>query len=474
MKKLICLLMAVMMLMSVCPAFAAEGMLPIEKLNKIGIITGDENGNLNMDAKISRAEFLALIIRVSGLEDEAKAASGETAFADAVDHWAKGYINVAAEKGIANGVSETEFGVSAPVTFNQAVKMCISMLTFGEAAEEKGGYPEGYLAVAKEKGMLDNLRCDEREITRGEAAEIIFAAMKVCTLKSDGTLEIEDILTTMDYADTGKDVLKVTKNTENLWEEGKMPFANAEANQTPVIKTFLVEGENRPAVVLFPGGAYHHMSVRESQQIPKVLNNLGVSVFLVEYRVTPYTADAIMADGFRAVRHVRANAEQYKINPEKSGVMGLSAGGHLAAAVSTTFMDAVAHIGDAVDKVSARPDFSILCYPVISFTDGLAHKGSKQNFLGDSMSTETIEAYSLEKRVGEVTPPAFIWHTAEDGSVPVENSLEYVTALIKYNIPVEYHIYPKGGHGMAAAKGKRPGEWTSSLGAWLKEMEITE
>lgn len=449
----------------------------IRALNKMEIIKGDEKGNLNEDANISREEYLALILRASGREDAAKeAADRETPFQDAKGHWARGYVNVAAQNGIVNGITETEFGIGTMVTFNQAVKMAVVMVGYRTVAEEKGGYPEGYIVVANEIGITDRAVAKETPLTRAEASNIIYFAMQTGVLQADGKTVGDSLMATRGYVATKDGALKLEKETFNLWEDGTMPLSDKTIEQTPVIKSYVVEGENRPAVVFFPGGTYHHISVKESNEITKILNELGISVFLVEYRCTPYTEEAILADAYRAMRYVRTNAEKYNIAADKVGVMGCSAGGHLAATVSTLFDEAKVYLNDEIDAVSARPDFAILSYPVISFADELTHKDSRTNFTGsEEPDAEIIEKYSNEKNVTKNTPPTFIWHTMTDPYVPVGNSLEYVAALVKSRVPCELHIYPKGGHGLASAKGVEGAEnWSAQLGIWFATMDITE
>lgn len=373
-------------------------------------------------------------------------------------------------------LSDTEFGAENPVTFNQAVKMLVSMLGYQAKAEEGGGYPDGYIAVAGGLGILEGADIADRELTRAEAAGLIYSSLNTGVLKTEGDTETtgDDLLTALGYTSVMGEVFKVESKTINLWDEF-IPLYDEEAGGAPVIKAYMVEGENRPGVVFYPGGAYHHLSVKESQQIPKFLNSLGISVFLVEYRCAPYTCEAILSDAFRAIRLVRANAQLFNINPEKVGVMGCSAGGHLAATVSTLYYDAAGYIDDTVDKTNPKPDFTILCYPVISFKDDLTHKGSRDYFTNYAVTRDVIDNFSCENNVDEKTPPTFLWHTAADGSVKVENSLEYARALAENDVPFELHIYPFGGHGLAvAAEVERTGEWTRDCAKWLKLMDIID
>ena len=241
---------------------------------------------------------------------------------------------------------------------------------------------------------------------------------------------------------------------------------------------FPSEQENKGAAVLiFPGGGYEHLSyLIAGHQIAKWFNSMGVAAFVLNYRL-PNSPDlqqreiAPLQDAERAMRIVRANAEKWKINANKIGVFGTSAGGHLAANVGTATED-YAKIGDETDKFSFAPDFMILVSPVISMGE-FAHAGSRKNLLGENPSKELIEKFSLEKQVTAKTPPAFLVHAADDRSVNPRNSLMFYNALSDKNISASIHIFPNGGHNIALRN--NPGsteEWTKLCEMWLVEMNF--
>jgi acetyl esterase/lipase len=232
------------------------------------------------------------------------------------------------------------------------------------------------------------------------------------------------------------------------------------------------EKSNGTAVVICPGGAYIGMAVKhEGAQVAKWLNSLGVTAFVLKYRLPN---DSIMKnkiigplqDGQRAMRIVRSHAKELGINPQKIGIMGFSAGGHLASTLSTHYNEKVY---ESDDLTSARPDFSLLIYPVISMEKSITHWGSRVNLLGDAPSPELVKHYSNELQVNSETPPAFMVHSLDDGAVPVQNSINYALAMHKSNIPCELHIYQTGGHGYGMGKSKNTeSTWTEACYKWLE------
>ncbi len=241
----------------------------------------------------------------------------------------------------------------------------------------------------------------------------------------------------------------------------------------PTVTVFLADAKiaNGTSVVICPGGGYHHLSInKEGYKIAKWLNTLGISAFVLKYRMP---SDLTMKDktigplqdAQEAVRMVRRNAEKWKLNPNAIGIMGFSAGGHLAATLSTQFAEKVY---DSKENSSARPDFSILMYPVISMQDGITHKGSKTNLLGENPTVEMTEKYSNEKQVNAATPKTFIVHATDDKAVPVENSINYYFALKQNNIPVEIHLYENGGHGFGLGVEGTNKNWSKACEKWLQ------
>ena len=212
------------------------------------------------------------------------------------------------------------------------------------------------------------------------------------------------------------------------------------------------KGRRRPAMLICPGGAYWYTSVREAEPVAVKFSSFGYQTFVLDYSCAPTGAVYPVAfkQALLSIGYIRKHAEEFHIDPEHIAIMGFSAGGHLAANVSTDYMNEkiLSEIGCTVQDV--RPNASVLCYPVIS-TGEYAHKGSIDNLLGKSGGQKMRDFLSLEHRVSESTPPTFIWHTFSDESVPVENSLYYALALKKHNVTCELHVFPFGPHGLSLA-----------------------
>lgn len=231
------------------------------------------------------------------------------------------------------------------------------------------------------------------------------------------------------------------------------------------------------AVIICPGGGYRGVSYDyEGTQLAKWFNAKGIAAFVLKYRM-PGTAavkvsyKAPLQDAQRAIRMVRFNADKWKLNPNAIGIMGFSAGGHLAATLATQY-NAINEFNETeTDKISARPDFAILIYPVISMNADFTHMGSRNSLLGKHPDEKLIAQFSNELQVNSETPPTFLVHAADDKAVPVENSLQYYKALVAANVPAEMHIYPKGGHGFSAALGKgNLATWPDLMYDWLQEL----
>ena len=231
---------------------------------------------------------------------------------------------------------------------------------------------------------------------------------------------------------------------------------------------------NGCAVVVIPGGGYYMRAAdHEGKQITAWLNDRGIAAFELKYRtvgeskISPPLAPGPMLDVQRAIRMVRAKAKEHGIDPQRIGVWGFSAGGHLASTAATHF-DTGKNDGDEIDKQSCRPDFAILCYPVITMEDK-THGGSRNNLLGKNPDAKLVEFYSNEKQVTKDTPPIFLFHTVEDKAVPIENSRMFKAACEKAGVPVDLVEYEKGPHGVGLAQ-KDPvlSKWPDKLEAWLK------
>lgn len=258
-----------------------------------------------------------------------------------------------------------------------------------------------------------------------------------------------------------------------LWPSGAPGALGTADTDKPSITPYLVaKGHGTgTAVVVCPGGAYHGLAIdHEGDQIARWLNSIGVSAFVLKYRLGPrYHHPIELGDVQRALRYVRFHAVDYRIVPGRIGVWGFSAGGHLASTVSTHFDAGKAGAADPVDRLGCRPDFTILSYPVISFRSDVTHKGSLQNLLGDNPDPKLVEHLSNELQVTPQTPPAFLFHTNADTSVPVENSVLYYLALRKAGVPAEMHIYERGPHGMGLGWSDEPlSSWPGRLADWLR------
>ncbi len=238
-----------------------------------------------------------------------------------------------------------------------------------------------------------------------------------------------------------------------LWETGA-PGQKGDTDQDiPAISVHLPEENNTGAsVVIYPGGGYGHLAVdHEGYQVAEWLNSHGIAGIITRYRYSPYRHPIPQMDAQRAVRTVRHNAEKWNIDPNKVGILGFSAGGHLASTVATHHETVNPSEEDPIDKHSSRPDFAVLIYPVISFTTKYTHKGSRRNLLGENPDEELVKKLSNELQVTSGNPPTFLMHTYNDTGVPPENSILFYMALRNANVPAEMHIYEPGKHGFGLA-----------------------
>jgi len=255
---------------------------------------------------------------------------------------------------------------------------------------------------------------------------------------------------------------------ELLWPGGAPGALGNDDADRPSLTIYLPPSNGvQSGVVVCPGGGYGMLAVdHEGKQIADWLNARGVAAFVLRYRLGPrYHHPIELGDAQRALRFVRSHAPEYGITTDKIGIWGFSAGGHLASSAGTHFDSGNASAADAIDRVSSRPDFMILAYPVISLTTQYVHRGSLRNLLGDNPDPQLAASLSNETQVTPQTPPAFLFHTTTDSGVPVENSVLFYLALLKAGVPAEMHIYEQGPHGVGLAL------FDPILSAWSRQLE---
>ena len=253
-----------------------------------------------------------------------------------------------------------------------------------------------------------------------------------------------------------------------LWNKDVPGALGTAEKDVPTLTVYLPEEGKATgaAMVICPGGGYGGLAQHEGKDYAEWLVTNGVAGFVLKYRLGPagYRHPVMLQDAARAIRTVRTRAAEWKVDPKRVGIMGSSAGGHLASTLLTHFDQGNSNANDPIEKQSSRPDLGILCYPVITMGDK-THQGSKKNLLGDHPSEELVKLLSNELQVTKETPPTFLFHTAEDQAVPVENSLMFASALAKNGVPFDLHVYEKGRHGIGLANGH---PWTGECLKWLK------
>ena len=265
-----------------------------------------------------------------------------------------------------------------------------------------------------------------------------------------------------------------------LWPDGAPGALGSSTNDIPTLTPYLPSAGSASgaAIVICPGGGYGGLANHEGQDYALYLNQHGITAFVLKYRLGShgYRHPRMLEDAQRAIRTVRARSSEWNVDSKRVGIMGSSAGGHLASTAVTHFDSGKADAADLIERQSSRPNLGILCYPVISMGPN-THQGSKNNLLGKDPSSELVELLSNEKQVTTNTPPCFVWHTAEDKAVKVENSLDFTAALVKNGVPFDLHIYQKGRHGIGLAD-KSPftnaHPWAKDLTFWLKEQGFTK
>ena len=333
--------------------------------------------------------------------------------------------------------------------------------------------------------LLTMINIDQERIIRMNVHAYIWFLQTTCCMKMFFTCLTSLFIFQMTQA---QDI------TIPLWPAGKIPnyqksdeveksesadIVRITKVQSPEIAVFLPTKRNASgqAVIICPGGGYAMLAYDwEGTDIAKLLNSKGIIAIVLKYRL-PSAKSSItpnitpLTDAKRAMRIVRANAGKWGIKKNDIGIMGFSAGGHLASTLATHFDDGDKSSKDSVAQQSSRPDFAVLIYPVITMNKLFTHMGSRNNLLGNNPDSSLVNLYSNELQVTKQTPPTFLLHATDDGAVPVANSLRFYEACKTNGVPVEMHIFPKGGHGFGLALGKGSLEtWPDLLVAWMRSL----
>lgn len=260
-----------------------------------------------------------------------------------------------------------------------------------------------------------------------------------------------------------------------LWPEGAPGATGTNSKDKPTLTLFPAPADKATgaAVIVCPGGGYGgHAMGYEGYDVAEWFNTLGISAYVLQYRVAPYRHPIPLGDLQRAIRLVRSHASDWKVDPKRVGILGFSAGGHLCSTAATHFDAGKPDAADPIDRESSRPDLAILCYPVISFTQEFMHKGSRNNLLGENPDPELVKSLSNELMVTAETPPTFLFHTDADSGVPPENSAAFYLALKKAKVPAELHIFQNGPHGVGLGNNKgEPNNPHPELAIWPKLCE---
>jgi acetyl esterase/lipase len=266
---------------------------------------------------------------------------------------------------------------------------------------------------------------------------------------------------------------------QSLWP---VAAPGAKGNEPADVPAILVskapaDKANGAAIVVCPGGGYGGLAMdHEGHQIARWLNHHGITAVILKYRLGQrYNHPIPLTDAKRAIRTVRAKAQEWGVDPRRIGILGFSAGGHLASTAGTHFDDGDAKAADPIDRVASRPDFMVLLYPVITLTGPAAHVGSRNNLLGKNPDPKLVESLSNHNMVKADTPPTFLVHTTEDKAVPPENSVLFYSACVKHQVPAELHIYERGRHGLGLGPKDLPfSSWPDRCLAWLQSRGLLE
>jgi acetyl esterase/lipase len=256
-----------------------------------------------------------------------------------------------------------------------------------------------------------------------------------------------------------------------LWPDGAPGALGQDDGDRPSVTIYRARQPNATAILVAPGGGYGNLaSNHEGRQVANLLNAMGVTAFVLKYRLGPrYHHPIELGDAQRAIRLIRARAAEFGVAADRVGMLGFSAGGHLTATAGTHFDAGKADAADPIDRASSRPDFLVLAYPVVSFDPAIAHAGSVRNLLGDTPDPTLLEQLSADLQVTPQTPPTFLFHTNADTGVVAENSVRFYLALRRAKVPAELHIFENGPHGVGLALNDPAlGAWPTLLTTWLR------
>lgn len=261
--------------------------------------------------------------------------------------------------------------------------------------------------------------------------------------------------------------------TVKLWEKQTPYFVPEYSQEETTLTLYHAENPSKEKgfVIICPGGAYVGRAYHEGEPVAQMLSKAGISAAVLNYRVAPYKHPAMLADANRAVRFVRYHAQQWEIDPEKIAILGFSAGGHLAVSACEhyDYGKTQDESADEIDRMSSRPNAGIFCYPVATLDTEFTHLGTLHSLLGDTPDEKLVHKLSGQNSVPDDCPPVFIWHTAEDQGVDVNNSLLLAQALKRKKIPFELHVFPYGAHGLGLAEeNENVSQWSKLLVSWLK------
>jgi acetyl esterase/lipase len=266
---------------------------------------------------------------------------------------------------------------------------------------------------------------------------------------------------------------RCNRMNEFLWPDSALETEEPNAG-CPSLTPYLLEGAGPySTIIVFPGGGYRARAAHEAEPIACWLNSLGVAALVLNYRVAPFQHPTPLQDAQRAIRLIRYRAEEWRLDPNRVGVLGFSAGGHLVSSAGTHYDQGDPAADDPVERLSSRPDLLVLCYPVITMGQ-YTHEGSRTALLGErEQNPELVALLSNELQVTEDTPPTFLWHTAKDQAVPVENSLHFAAALAQQGVEFEVHVFEQGPHGLGLAPSyPGAGAWPALCAAWLERRRF--